>query len=720
MAESMSIRPAPASKEFDLGEVWRVLRKWKKITIACVVLLTGLAVAASFLLPRKYEASARIDIDLTSVSPMEELGSQVTSNTEDPETRLASQVEILTTDTVAWDVIRLLRLDQIEAFTGKSDLGNPGDNLDQVSSYRRHVLLKKFHKDLKIGLVPKTEIVEVKFQVGDAELAAKVANAVAKRYIEGTFSQRYASSMQAAQWLEGQVVTLKQNVENTQQVYADFQKQKGIILTDDSQGSEDLPAHSGGNITLTKLSELNRSLASAESDRILKESRYRLSQSHDPGVISGISSNPTLDLLRKEEADLRAEYARESANYGPNFPRVAALLQQIDNVHEAIDKEVARMAATAQADYEVAEHNESLLKGALEEQKQVALKQNQDVVTLEVLKRDAQTSRDLYESVVKKLKMAGVMAGLSGSNLTLVDPASVPAKPSQPKIPLLLGIGLFAGLFSGIALSFAAESLDRTVRTPDDLEWIGGVQALGMIPSMIAPKKSPIMISKPNSAGAEAFRCLRSAILLSRVDAPPQTIMFTSSLPKEGKSTCSVNTAIVLAQSNHRVLLVDADIRRPSVHAKMNLPNNKGLHDALRGADYEKQLVKMEEVSGLDILTAGEPSPNPTEMLASPRMRELLATWRQKYDYIIVDTPPVLGMADSGILSSMLDAVILVVRSSQTHRTSLRRSRDLLEKISAPLIGTLVNGVDINSESHYDYYGYYGKSYNHYYLKGSK
>jgi capsular exopolysaccharide synthesis family protein len=196
--------------------------------------------------------------------------------------------------------------------------------------------------------------------------------------------------------------------------------------------------------------------------------------------------------------------------------------------------------------------------------------------------------------------------------------------------------------------------------------------------------------------------------------------MFTSSLPKEGKSTCSVNTAIVLAQSNHRVLLVDADIRRPSVHAKMNLPNNKGLHDALRGADYEKQLVKMEEVSGLDILTAGEPSPNPTEMLASPRMRELLAAWRQKYDYIIVDTPPVLGMADSGILSSMLDAVILVVRSSQTHRTSLRRSRDLLEKISAPLIGTLVNGVDINSESHYDYYGYYGKSYNHYYLKGSK
>lgn len=718
LAQEATIGQVPAVKEFDLAEVWRMLRKWKKITLVCVVFAMALAAAGCVFLPRKYKASARIDIDLSSVSPMEELGTQVTPTDEDPETRLASQVEILTTDAIAWDVIRSLHLNQNLAFTGKSDLGSPSENLDTVDAYRRHVLLKKFHNDLTAELVPKTEVVEVTFKAGDPALAAKVPNAVASRYIEGTFSHKYAASMQAAHWLEQQVDSLKENVEKTQQVYADFQKQKGIVLTDETEGSEDERERTSGNIVLTKLVELNRSVADAEADRILKESRYRMASTHDAGVISGISNDQTLDLLRKEEMDLKADYARENSNYGSNFPRVAALAQQIDSVHQAINKEVDRLATTAQADFETAERNEGLLKTALEAEKQEALKQNQDTITLEVLKRDAETSRDLYESVVKKLRMAGVTAGLAGSNLTLVDPATVPALPSQPKIPLLLGLGLFTGLFSGIALSFAAESLDKTIRTPEDAEAMGGIQALGMIPAMIAPKKTPIMLAKPASPGAEAFRCLRSAILFSRMDEPPQAIMFTSSLPKEGKSTCSVNTAIVLAQNNHRVLLVDGDMRRPSLHSKLNIANTIGLSQMLTGEDPEKHVVPVPGVPGLDVLTAGERCENPAELLSSARTRDLVEVWRRKYEYIIVDTPPVLGMADSGILSTMLDAVILVVRSSQTHRISVRRSRDLLEKISAPLIGVLVNGIDVNSESHYDYYGYYGKSYSSYYLKG--
>lgn len=714
-SQPLPTRLIPEAKEFDLAEVWRMLRKWKKISIGCVIVAMAIAIAACLLLPRKYQASARIDIDLSSMSPMEEVGSGLASYNGDPETRLASQVAILTTDAIAWDVIRTLHLDENVAFAGK-DVSQPGENLDQASVLRRLVLLRKFQQDLKVDLIPKTEVVEIKFEVADPDLAAKVANAIANRYIEGTFSQKYAASIQAAQWLETQVSSLKSNAEKAQEVYADFQKQKGIILTDNTEGSDSTPGHSGGNIVLSKLAELNRALAAAESDRILKESRFRMAATHDPGLISGISNDQTLGLLRKEESDLRADYARESANYGPNFPRVVALSQQIDNVHETVHREVDRLAATAQADYETADRDEKLLRSALEEQKREALEKNQDEITFEVLKRDAQTSRDLYESVVKKLNMAGVMAGLRGSNLTLVDPAITPAL-SQPKIPLLLSIGLFAGIFCGIALSFAAESLDRTIRTPEDVETLGGVQALGIIPAMIAPKSNPVVLARPNSPAAEAFRCLRSAILFSRIDTPPKVIMFTSSLPKEGKSTCSLNTSIVLAQNKHRVLLVDSDMRRPSVHSKLNVANTQGLAEVLKGADPLNVIITLPNVPGLDVLTAGVNRDNPAELLNSARMHDALEIWRNKYDFIIIDTPPVLGMADSGILSSMSDAVILVVRSSQTHRVSVRRSRDLLEKISAPLIGVLVNGIDTNSESHYSYYGYYGKSYGAYYLK---
>lgn len=715
-SQPLPTRLIPEAKEFDLAEVWRMLRKWKKISIGCVIVAMAIATAACLLLPRKYQASARIDVDLSSISPMEEIGSGVASYNGDPETRLASQVAILTTDAIAWDVIRTLHLDQNVAFAGKQEVSQPGDDVEKASAFRRMALLKIFHNDLKVDLVPKTEIVEIKFEVGDPELAARVANAIANHYIEGTFSQKYAASMQAAQWLETQVSSLKNNAARAQQVYADFQKQKGIILTDNTEGSDSTPSHSGGNIVLSKLAELNRALAAAESDRILKESRYRMAATHDPGLINGISNDQTLGMLRKEESDLRADYARESANYGPNFPRVAALSQQIDNVHETIQKEVDRLAATAQADYETADRDEKLLSSALKVQKRQALEKNQDEITFEVLKRDAETSRDLYESVVKKLKMAGVMAGLRGSNLTLVDPAITPAL-SQPKIPLLLSIGFFAGVFSGIALSFAAESLDRTIRTPEDVESLGGVQALGIIPAMIAPKTNPVVLARPNSPASEVFRCLRSAILFSRIDTPPKVIMFTSSLPKEGKSTCSVNTGIVLAQNKHRVLLVDSDMRRPSLHSKLNVGNTQGLAEVLNGADPLNVISSVPNVPGLDVLTAGVIRDNPAELLNSARMHDALEIWRNKYDFIIIDTPPVLGMADSGILSSMSDAVILVVRSSQTHRVSVRRSRDLLEKISAPLIGVLVNGIDTNSESHYEYYGYYGKSYGAYYLK---
>jgi capsular exopolysaccharide synthesis family protein len=445
-----------------------------------------------------------------------------------------------------------------------------------------------------------------------------------------------------------------------------------------------------------------------------------MTATRDPALISGINDTDTLNQLRKAEADLKAELAKQSEHYGPAFPRIAQLQKQIDDIDRSIKLETNRIADTARNDFETAQKNEQLLSAALEKQKQEAFRQNEDTTTLEVLRRDAETSRDLYQTVVRKLKMAGVTAGLRGTNLTLVDPASIPAKPVEPNMPLLLGLGLFGGLFCGIAFTFAAESLDSTVRTPEDAENLCDVLSLGIIPYVKEIGTRPVVIAAPNSPSAEAYRCLRSAILLSKPESPPKIIVFTSSLPKEGKSTTSLNTAIAFALNKHRVLLIDGDMRRPSIHKKLGINNESGLSEVLSGAAPSTHIVPSKDVPGLDILTVGRRPDNPTELLHSIRMIELLEHWCVLYDQVIIDCPPLLGMADSVVLASMAHAVILVVRSGKTHRNSLRRSRDLLEKVSAPLIGVLVNAVNINSESHYDYYGYYGKQYGSYYLKGGK
>jgi capsular exopolysaccharide synthesis family protein len=714
-------RGSGLQKEVDLSELWRILKKWKYLSAVCVILFLAASVMACLLMPWRYEATARIDVDLTSPTGVDDTPAATSSAGADPETRLESQVSIIETDSIAWDVIRKLRLDQRASFTGSDQVSGPRDDIDKADPWRRMVLLKMFHSATKVELVPRTEIIEVRFRDRDPVLAAATANAIADRYIETTFRNRYSASMQAADWLTKQVEDLRLNVQNTQQLFSDYQKEKGIILTDDltSVSGNEAP-HTSGNIVIGKLDELNRALTNAEADRILKESRYRITLTRDPGLISGITPSSALDDLRKSEADLKSDYAKENAHYGPSFPRMAQMRKQLDAVHAEIETEMSRLAEMARNDYEVALKNEKSLTAALENQKQEAFRRNGDAITLEVLKRDADTSRDIYESVVKKLKMAGVTAGLRGTNLTLVDAAHTPAKHAEPRVGMLLGLGLFGGIFFGIALSFGAESLDMAIHTPEDVDEASGMPTLGIIPHSPAHDSRPVIISNPNSPSAEAFRVFRSALLLSRPGSPPKVIVITSSLPKEGKSTVALNTAIALAKGNHKTLLIDADMRRPSIHKKLGLERGDGLSEILAGANPSRLVHAHTEVPTLDVLTAGHIPPNPAELLQSAKMFDFLAECSRNYEQVIVDCPPLLGMADSVVLASVADAVVVIARSTRTRRNSLRRACDLLRKMNAPLIGVLVNDVNINSETHYQYYGYYGKQYGQYYLKDRK
>jgi len=384
--------------------------------------------------------------------------------------------------------------------------------------------------------------------------------------------------------------------------------------------------------------------------------------------------------------------------------------------------------------YLAALQRENMLRDSFEKQKQEANKLNESAIEYSILKRDLDSNRTLYEGLLEKLKEAGVTAGLRSNNFRIIDAARVPTAPSEPNIPRNLSFALVLGVISGVGLAFILENMDNTVRTPEQATALSGLPALGMIPlgsrsvahgptgkrlALTAPVAKEVVETvtqvRPQSQMAESYRALRTSLLLSNLGAPPKVIMVTSARPQEGKTTTSINTAIVLAQKGVRVLLMDADLRRPSVHKTLGMGPRSGLSNVLTGSATTQQTITTSPIlPNLFIMPAGTPPPNPAELLASANMRDLIAQLREMYDHIVIDTPPTLSVTDAVVLSPRADATILVIRSGQTTKQALRRARDILMQVNAHVAGVLLNAVDLTSPDYYYYYEYQGK-YGQYY-----
>jgi capsular exopolysaccharide synthesis family protein len=544
-------------------------------------------------------------------------------------------------------------------------------------------------------------------------------------YVENNFKARFESTMQASDWLSKQLVDLQMKVETSQEKLVRYQKEHEILGADEKQ-----------NITMEKLDELNKELTAAESERMDKEGAYRLVESGDPEAIAssvdasdgnGQSSTTLLPVLRAKEADLKIQAAELNTQFGPSYPKLSILNNQLKEVDSQIQSEIKKTVSKVRGQYAAALQRENMLHDALEKQKQEANKLNESAIEYTLLKRDVDTNRQLYEGLLQKLKEAGVSAGLKSNNFRIIDGARPPTGPIEPNVPRNLLFAAVLGLASGVGLAFLLEGLDNTVRTTEQAQLISGVPSLGMIPlgSKGAregpnPKRLVIATSKeavelvtqvrPQSQMAESYRALRTSLLLSNIGAPPRIIMVTSALPQEGKTTTSINTAVVLAQKGVRVLLIDADLRRPSIHKTLGMGPHSGLSNVLTGSTTAEQAITRSTIlPNLFVLPAGTPPPNPAELLASAKMRDLLNLLAEQYDHVVIDTPPSLSVTDAVVLSPRADAVVLVIRSGQTTKQALRRSRDILMQVNAKVVGVLLNAVDLSSPDYYYYYEYQGK-----------
>lgn len=724
-------------QESVLREYLRVLIKRKAVVLSSVALIFSVVAIATLRSTPIYEASGSIAINKGDPEIVNFKDSTGGGDYYIDPADLDTEVSILRSDLLALQVIKQLNLDKRPEFGGRGEASvntlEQTTDLLQPDSAQTSEVLAAFKSNLNVALRPNTRLIEIRYRSPEKSVAARVVNTLIGTYIEQNFKTRFESTMQASDWLQKQLADLQIKVETSQEKLVKYQKDHDILGIDEKQ-----------NIITAKLDELNKELTSAESDRMEKESLYRLVQSGDTEAAlaaagdesmgGGGSSNGSLLLerLREQEADVKIQVAQLSTQFGPSYPKVVQLTTQLKEVDSQVKLEVTKIAARVRASYLASLQRENMLSAAMEQQKQDANQLNESAIEYSLLKRDVDTNRTLYEGLLEKLKEAGVTAGLRSNNIRPVDKARVPTAPAEPNVPRNLAFALALGLSTGIGLAFLLEGLDNTVRTSEQAQLISALPPLGMIPLgskvtengtrqrlAVASSKEAVELvtqSRPQSQMAESYRALRTSLLLTSLGAPPKTILITSALPQEGKTTTSINTAIVLAQKGTRVLLIDADLRRPSIHKTLGMGPRTGLSNVLTGnATLQQAIVRSSLLPSLYVLPAGTPPPNPAELLASTNMKDVLAELREQYDHIVVDTPPTLSVTDAVVMSTRADAVVLVIRSGQTTKQALRRARDLLMGVNARVCGVLLNAVDLRSPEYYYYYEYQGKYGQRYY-----
>ena len=474
------------------------------------------------------------------------------------------------------------------------------------------------------------------------------------------------------------------------------------------------------------IDDLTRAASQAQINRIVVESRYRVLTGMDPGAldasvgsVSG-QSDQALGGLRSQRETLKAQLSGLDVTLGPHNPQERALRAQITSLDQQINDEQNRVVVQARENLVAARANESQTRGALESAKTNAYRLRDDLVEYTIRQREFESNRSLYEGLLQRLRTAGVQAGLESQEVDIVDNAVPPVGPSlQPKGSILI-VNMVT--FTGVALilAFLLESLDTSLNSVAEIEEISGLPSLALIPkarratdpNLQTPvQRNLVVLTNPKSQFAEAFRALRTSLLLSVAGREPQNILLTSATPSEGKTTASLNLAAVLAQRNVRVLLIDADLRRPTVHHRFGLNGKVGLTSVLTGSLSLKDAVQnIPELPTLDVLASGPIPPFPTEMLSSDAMRRLLEEARGLYTHVVLDSPPLLSVTDSVVLAREADAVVLIVRHGKSTKHAVRRARDLLLRSGAKLSGIALNAVDLNSPDYYSYYGYSGYS----------
>jgi capsular exopolysaccharide synthesis family protein len=754
------------SQDLSLRQAIRVLRKRYRLILMVTAGCLLLVVLASRIIPPRFATTSTIEIKQSASSALGgglgEAASALTGQS-DLKTDLQTAISTFQDQQIGVEVLQRMQFEDREAAAGSrfwkhSDMPDKAHRMPlREDAATREALLAKFEKKLDVQRIPDSRLLQVTYKDEDPKFAAAVTNAVVDQYIKDELSRRNIMTVQASEWMANQLDDLRKQVEAAQQKLVDFEKKSGFIVVPSMGGGGGGASHGGGassssgpqlqSTLLDRLLALNQTLVQAQANRITQEAIYRVVQTEDPNAIAALATtlSPSsssssgsstggggqgamlagLLALRQDQVSLKQQLAATFDTYGPKNPHSVELRQQIAYLDTEMKAEMGRLLGSAASSLKIAKDTEAGVKREVEDLEHQADGINDSAVRLAVLQQEADSTRLLYEDLYTKLEEARLAQETQSSNVAVISEALPAATPKFPNWPLNIAIGMFGGLTLGVIAASFKESLDDSIVTSTQIEGLTRIPVLGSIPkfegslNLPAGKDLPKLSSSAarsvmgevNSQAGEAFRALRTALLLSQPGAPPRALLVTSPLPAEGKSTTCYNLAVSFAMLGKRVLMIDADMRKPTLHRRVG-HFNSGLSTLLTSqTDPADTIVPDPEIENLSLLLAGPTPPNPTELLGSGTFSALIESVSKQYDLVLIDTPPTMLVADPAIISTTVDGVVVVVRAGSSTRLTLMRTLETLRRNRANVMGFVLNFVDTKSSEYYYAHGYYGGKY---------
>lgn len=703
----------PASDGLSLSDMWRIILKRKWVILALVVAFTGMGIVYSSTRVRLYEGMATVDLNPSSTNMG--LSDLIEQSLSSEDVRLPTEIARMQSNLVVFGTIKRLALQHKGPFPHAFDHLSPSAGMDAFSAPELEGMIGGVRGALRIGQVTGTDIVYISYRNPNPPVARDIANTIVDVYLDQNLENHMQGTGRVTRWLASEMEGLRKQADTAQGRLAQYQKEHNIIGGPQTD-----------SLLVDRLRTENTQLATAQADRIMREAKLRIIESNDPDLIAIAVPSPTLGTLRAQLLQLQSQYALLNTKYGTGYPRVRELKAQIAAMQKAVDTEVRNVQRRIRDEYNTSAKTLQLLQGQLDTEMQGAFRLNQSAAQYALLRQDAESSRTLYDQLQLKLKESNLASGLNTASVSVIDEAMLPLGPVTPNTRMNVMVAAALGLMLGLILAFILDSMDDTLRTTEDVESFSGLLSIGAIPHFqlamkgkvsegieVTERQKLISLTAPGSPTAEAYRALRSSILLSAIDNPLKTIVITSAFMSEGKSTLAANIAVMLAQRGERVLIVDADLRRSTLHLLFGLKRpSQGLTNLLsRQSGDSVYLRPVPELPELTYLPAGVVPPNPAELLASHSMADIMRQWASEYDRVIIDTAPILAVSDSLAPAARADSVLLVVRAGVTRKKALLRTRELLRRVNAHLLGAVVNDIDMRKESYYNYSGPYSYGY---------
>lgn len=748
----------------NVRELWRKVRKRKLLILAVVTLATVIVALESFRIKSTFQASAKVAVTKDGATFFKENNVIVQADDTD---KIKTEMLLLTTYPLKEEVVRRLNLERLPLFMLVEQKNSFAQALQSIlarvvrplekntpvpavnpiklnedtlapptpdESARLEPYVEVLGRYLYVEQIPETRALQITYTHTDPSIAAAVANGAAQVLYDRSFEAKTARFNKSAGWLAETTGKLQTQVRESEQALADYSRTHNIFST---EGKESL--------TTGKLATLHEQALKAETDRMFKQSLYEEVKQGRVARLPDAFSDPKTNALQTRLGDLQVQAAELNVKFGPENPKVAEVNQKIAELEKLLADTKRKLEDKLRADYERAVRDEQGLKTSLERAKGEAVQQNQAAIQFNILKQRVDTAKALYNDFLSKTKQADFQLAEQSPDLRIIEPARIPSGAVGPRRLRSIFIGIFLSLVAGIGLALLLEYLDNTIKNVEDVTAATQLPTLALIPSVgpgalrslrarrkieatgllsavatddqdeiaaLAPRgMQPLggedLVSLDGLSNVvEAYRMLRTSLLLSSAGNPPKTILITSSQPGEGKTTTAINTAISLANLGVSVLLIDGDLRRPAIHRQFKLTQPRGLATYLSSNVAFDSVVYAAPIPNLTLLPCGPIPPNPAELIASERMRELLRTAAQQYDHILIDSPPLMNVTDPAILATLVDGVILVVQAGRSTRDVVRRAKQDLRSVGAKIFGVVLNNVDLKREGYHDYYYY--------------